>query len=53
MNWMFVNNLLVRDEAGLRSAVEGFKRENIPVTVRPVPIRKGRYVVELNDPMEQ
>ena len=53
MTWMFVNNLLVRDEIGLRSAIEGFERRNIPVTVRPVPIRKGRYVVELDDPMEQ
>jgi hypothetical protein len=53
MDWVFVNDRLVRDEIGLRSAIEGFERRNIPVTIRPVPVRKGRYIVELDDPMEQ
>ncbi len=53
MNWVFVNDLLVRDEIAKASAVEGLKRRNIPVTIRPVPIRKGRYVIVLDDPREQ
>ncbi len=53
MNWVFVNDLLVRDEIGFNSAVEGLKRRNIPITIRPVPTRKGRYVIEINDPREQ